>query len=124
MTSDTVSQATSLALTMYRLSSWLKSPRPYLMLIGFAGFLSMMVFLGILVVGERLVRHWIAAHSVGGKVIGGTYRIVMFALLLVFCNVEQRPALIEVALAVMLITYAYEGLVTLHELQTGERPVR
>ena len=39
MTSDTVSQATSLALTMYRLSSWLKSPRPYLMLIGFAGFL-------------------------------------------------------------------------------------
>jgi phosphatidylglycerophosphate synthase len=83
-----------------------------------------LVVLGILVVGERLVRHWIAAHSVGGKVIGGTYRIVMFALLLVFCNVEQRPALIEVALAVMLITYAYEGLVTLHELQTGERPVR
>jgi phosphatidylglycerophosphate synthase len=83
-----------------------------------------LIVLGILVVGERLVRHWIAAHSVGGKVIGGTYRIVMFALLLVFCNVEQRPALIEVALAVMLITYAYEGLVTLHELHTGERPVR
>jgi len=30
---------TSLALTKYRLSLWLKSPRPYLMLIGFAGFL-------------------------------------------------------------------------------------
>jgi NitT/TauT family transport system permease protein len=30
---------TSLALTMHRFSLWLKSPRPYLMLMGFAGFL-------------------------------------------------------------------------------------
>ncbi len=82
------------------------------------------IILGILVVGERLVRRWIAAHSVAGKVIGGTYRMVMFALLLVFCNAEQRPGLIEAGLAVMVITYAYEGFVTLHELRTGERPVR
>jgi phosphatidylglycerophosphate synthase len=86
------------------------------------GSWGVLIILGTLVVGERVVRRWIAAHSVAGKVIGGTYRIVMYALLLVFCNSEQRPVLIEVGLAVMLITYAYEGLVTLHELQTGERP--
>jgi hypothetical protein len=88
------------------------------------GSWGVLIILGTLVVGERLVRRWIAAHSVAGKVIGGTYRIVMYALLLLFCNAEQRPGLIEVGLAVMVITYAYEGLVTLHELQTGERPVR
>lgn len=32
-------QATGLALTMFRLSRWLRSPKPYLMLIGFAVFL-------------------------------------------------------------------------------------
>ncbi|MGZ5874650.1 MAG: hypothetical protein ACXWKP_21330, partial [Bradyrhizobium sp.] len=37
--SDSGYQATSLALSMYRLAQWLRSPRPYLMLIGFAGFL-------------------------------------------------------------------------------------
>src|SRR3954452_20323116 len=37
--SDTAAQAKSLALTMFRVSQWLKSPRPYLMMIGFAGFL-------------------------------------------------------------------------------------
>ena len=88
------------------------------------GSWGVLVILGILVVGERLIRRWIAAHSVAGKVIGGTYRIVMFALLLVFCDAEQRPRLIEAGLAVMVITYAYEGFVTLHELRTGERPVR
>ena len=36
---ETVRQATSWELTMHRVSLWLKSPRPYLMLIGFAGFL-------------------------------------------------------------------------------------
>ena len=35
-----VTQPTGLALTMYRLSMWLQSPRPYLMLIGFAIFLA------------------------------------------------------------------------------------
>jgi phosphatidylglycerophosphate synthase len=83
-----------------------------------------LVIVGVLVLGERLIRRWIAAHSVAGKVIGGSYRIMMFALLLVFCDPEQRPGLIEVGLAVMVITYAYEGFVTLHELRTGERPVR
>jgi NitT/TauT family transport system permease protein len=38
-TGDTARQATSWELTMHRVSLWLKSPRPYLMLIGFAGFL-------------------------------------------------------------------------------------
>jgi ABC-type nitrate/sulfonate/bicarbonate transport system permease component len=33
-------EMTSLGLTMYRLSLWLKSPRPYLMLVGFALFLA------------------------------------------------------------------------------------
>jgi phosphatidylglycerophosphate synthase len=83
-----------------------------------------LVILAILVLGERLIRRRIAAHSVAGKVIGGIYRIMMFALLLVFSDAEQRPLLIEVGLTVMVITYAYEGFVTLHELQTGERPVR
>jgi NitT/TauT family transport system permease protein len=36
---ETVRQATSWELTLHRVSLWLKSPRPYLMLIGFAGFL-------------------------------------------------------------------------------------
>jgi len=36
---ETVRQATSWELTRHRVSLWLKSPRPYLMLIGFAGFL-------------------------------------------------------------------------------------
>ena len=35
---DTARQLTPLALAMYRLSLWLQSPRPYLMLIGFAAF--------------------------------------------------------------------------------------
>jgi phosphatidylglycerophosphate synthase len=83
-----------------------------------------LVILGVIVLGERIIRRWIAAHSVAGKVIGGSYRIVMFALLLVFCDRAERPLLIEVGLAVMLVTYVYEGFVTLHELQTGERPVR
>jgi hypothetical protein len=48
----------------------------------------------------------------------------MFALLLVFCDAAQRPPLIETGLAVMVITYVYEGLVTLHEHRNGERPVR
>ena len=82
------------------------------------------VILGTLVVGERLIRRWIAANTVIGKAIGGTYRIVMFALLLVFCAAVKRPLLIEAGLAVMVITYVYEGVVTLHELRTGERPVR
>lgn len=34
-------QATGMALTVFRISSWLKSPRPYLMLIGFALMLGM-----------------------------------------------------------------------------------
>ena len=82
-----------------------------------------LVILGTLVAGERLIRRWIAAHSVVGKVFGGTYRIVMFALLLVFCDAAQRPLLIEAGLVVMAITYVYEGFVTFHELRTGERPV-
>src|SRR5215471_5476437 len=36
---DPAARMTSLAIAMFRLSQWLKSPRPYLMLIGFAGFL-------------------------------------------------------------------------------------
>ncbi len=88
------------------------------------GSWGVLIILGILVVGERLIRRWIAAHSVAGKVIGGTYRIVVFALLLVFCDAAQRPFLIEAGLAVMVITYIYEGFVTLHELRTRERPVR
>ncbi len=88
------------------------------------GTWGILVGLGILVVGERLIRRWISAHSVVGRVVGGTNRIVMFALLLVFCDAAQRSLLIEVALAVMVITFVYEGFVTLHELRTGERPVR
>jgi len=34
------------------------------------------LILGILVVGERIIRRWIAAQSVAGRVIGGAYRIV------------------------------------------------
>ncbi len=37
-------EMSSLSLTMYRLSLWLKSPRPYLMLIGFALFLGFWYF--------------------------------------------------------------------------------
>ena len=48
----------------------------------------------------------------------------MYALLLVFSNPGQRPLLIEAGLTVMVITYVYEGLVTLNELRTGERPPR
>jgi ABC-type nitrate/sulfonate/bicarbonate transport system permease component len=39
MSNDATAQTAPLALAMYRLSLWLQSPRPYLMLIGFAGFL-------------------------------------------------------------------------------------
>jgi NitT/TauT family transport system permease protein len=39
MSGDTGRNATSWELTMHRVSLWLKSPRPYLMLIGFAGLL-------------------------------------------------------------------------------------
>jgi phosphatidylglycerophosphate synthase len=88
------------------------------------GSVGVLVVLGILVVGERLIRWWIAAHSVAGKAIGGLYRIAMFSLLLVFCDAAQRLLLIEAGLAVMVITYVYEGFVTLHELRIGERPVR
>jgi phosphatidylglycerophosphate synthase len=83
-----------------------------------------LVILGILVIGERFMRRWIAARSVAGKGIGGAYRVVMFALLLVFCDPGQRPLLIEAGLTVMVITYVYEGFVTLNELRIGERPLR
>jgi len=88
------------------------------------GSLGVLVVLGILVAGERLIRRWIAARSVAGKAIGGTYPIVLFALLLVYCEADQRPLLIEAGLAVMVITYIYEGFVTLNELRIGERPIR
>ena len=88
------------------------------------GSWGVLLILGILVVGERIIRRWIAAHSVAGRVIGGAYRIVMFALVVVFCDAAQRPLVIEAGLAVMVITYAYEGFVTLRELRTGERPMR
>lgn len=39
MGGETARQATPWELTRHRVSLWLKSPRPYLMLIGFAGFL-------------------------------------------------------------------------------------
>jgi phosphatidylglycerophosphate synthase len=88
------------------------------------GTFGVLVILGILVIGEPFMRRWISAHSVAGKGIGGAYRAVMFALLLVFCDPGQRPLLIEAGLMVMVITYVYEGYVTLHELRTGERPLR
>jgi phosphatidylglycerophosphate synthase len=88
------------------------------------GTFGVLVILGILVIGERFMRRWIAAHSVAGKGIGGAYRVVMFALVLVFCDPGQRPLLIEAGLMVVVITYVYEGYVTLHELRTGERPLR
>jgi phosphatidylglycerophosphate synthase len=88
------------------------------------GSWGVLVILGILVVGERVIRRWIAAQSVAGRVIGGAYRIVMFGLIVVFCDEAQRPLVIEGGFAVMAITYVYEGLITLHELRSGERPVR
>lgn len=39
LSDNTEHAASNWALTMHRVSLWLKSPRPYLMLIGFAGFL-------------------------------------------------------------------------------------
>ena len=86
--------------------------------------LGVLVVVGILVIGERFMRRWIAAHTVAGKGIGGAYRVVMYALLLVFCDPGQRPLLIEVGLTVMVVTYLYEGFVTLNEIQAGERPLR
>ena len=62
------------------------------------GSLGVLVVLGILVAGERLIRRWISARSAAGKAIGGTYRIVMFALLLVLCDADQRPLLIDAGL--------------------------
>jgi phosphatidylglycerophosphate synthase len=88
------------------------------------GSWGVLLILGILVVGERIIRTWIAARSVAGRVIGGAYRIVMFGLIVVFCDEAQRPFVIEAGFAVMVITYVYEGFVTLHELRNGERPVR
>ena len=88
------------------------------------GTSGVLVVLGILVIGERLMRRWIGAHSVAGKGIGGAYRVAMFALLLVFCDPGQRPLLIEAGLIVMVITYVYEGFVTLNELRGGERQLR
>jgi phosphatidylglycerophosphate synthase len=88
------------------------------------GSWAVLVILVILVVGERLIRHRIAAYSAAGKVIGGTYRIVMFALLLAFSDVAERPVLIEAGLAVMVTTYLYEGFVTLNEIRAGKRPIR
>ncbi len=38
-TGDSTRRTTSLVLALHRASLWLKSPRPYLMLIGFAGFI-------------------------------------------------------------------------------------
>ena len=40
------------------------------------------------------------------------------------CDADQRPLLIEAGLAVMVITYIYEGFVTLDEMRFGERPIR
>lgn len=39
ISNDTARQTAALTLTMHRVSAWLKSPRPYLMMIGFAGFI-------------------------------------------------------------------------------------
>lgn len=83
-----------------------------------------LVVLDFLVIGQRCMRRWIAARSVVGKGVGGAYRVVMFALLLVFCESGQRPLLIEAGLAVIVITYVYEGFVTLNELRIGKRPLR
>jgi phosphatidylglycerophosphate synthase len=88
------------------------------------GTWGVLVVLGILVIGERFMRRWIAAHSLAGKGIGGAYRVAMYALLLVFCDPEQRPLLIEAGLTVMVVTYLYEGFVTLNELRIGDRPLR
>jgi phosphatidylglycerophosphate synthase len=88
------------------------------------GSWGVLLILGVLVVGERIIRRWVAAHSVAGRVVGGAYRIAMFSLLVVFCDEAQRPLVIEAGLAVMVITYAYEGVVTLRELRSGERPLR
>ena len=41
---ETTRQATALMLTMHRLALWVSSPRPYLMLIGFALFLGFWYF--------------------------------------------------------------------------------
>ena len=88
------------------------------------GSWGVLLILGILVVGERVLRRWIAAQSVAGRVIGGAYRIVMFGLIVVFCDEAQRPFVIEAGFAVMVITYVYEGFITLRQLRSGERPVR
>jgi phosphatidylglycerophosphate synthase len=88
------------------------------------GTFGVLVILGILVGAERFMRRWIAARSVAGKGIGGAYRVVIFALLLIFCDPGQRPLLIEAGLTVMVITYVYEGYVTLNELRSGESPLR
>jgi len=42
--SESGSEITTSALTMFRLSTWLKSPRPYLMVIGFAAVLAFWFF--------------------------------------------------------------------------------
>jgi phosphatidylglycerophosphate synthase len=77
-----------------------------------------------LVLGERVIRRWLPAYTVIGKAVAGLYRIVMFGLLLVFTPPVHRTPLIVAGLAVMLVTYTYEGRVTLLELRAGDRTVR
>jgi len=77
-----------------------------------------------LVVGERLLRRWVAPYTVVGKAVAGAYRIIVYSLFLPFAAPESRSALIAAGLFVVLITYAYEGRVTLAEFRSGGRTLR
>jgi phosphatidylglycerophosphate synthase len=78
----------------------------------------------LLFLAVRVVRRWIGVHTVLGKGIGALTRLVMFGIFVVLAAPDQRPWLLLLGLAVFGPTYAYEVRVTLHDRETGERPLR
>ena len=72
----------------------------------------------------RLVRRWIAVHTVLGKIVGGATRVAMLGVFVALAPPSQRWWLVAAGLVVFGTTYAYELAVTLDEGRTGARALR
>lgn len=75
------------------------------------------------VAGHLFDRRVVTAHTVVGKVIGGATRVAVFALLVYLAGPDDRATLVVVGGGIFAVTYAYEAIVTLADLRSGERPV-
>lgn len=90
----------------------------------FAGVWWIVVARVALVAAGALRSRWVQVHTVLGTAAGGFFRIAIFVFLLVL---SDRGAVVPLALVggvIFAATYVCEARVTLHELHTGERPVR